>query len=74
MKTTNTPYKIVYHIFTDRRDEWTENYKEAKAIYDRWVAEFDCARLYKDIYAIKEEFEYGDGEEDCILSYGAFPI
>ena len=38
--------KIIYHIFTDGRDEYTESKKEALKIYKAWCKEYDNVRLW----------------------------
>jgi hypothetical protein len=70
------PYKILYHSFTDRRDNWHETLKEAKAQIKEWKKEGEVnLRIYKETYDTKEEYEEG-GEtvEDCVYSVGAWPL
>lgn len=29
----------MYHIFSDERDEWLEDYEEALALFNKWAEE-----------------------------------
>ena len=58
-----------YHIFTHNTDEYTTNLTEATTIFNQFVAEYGCARLYK-------ETRDTDGElldETCLESVGEYP-
>ena len=65
----------VYHVFTDEKDLWTKNYRFARKLYNLWKKTKGAARLYKETYE-NEEAMLNDEmlEEDCILSYGPFPL
>jgi hypothetical protein len=65
---------VVYHVFTDSRDLWTENYRFARKIYTHWKKTRDSARLYKEVYE-NEEGMLSDEmiEEDCLMSHGYYP-
>ena len=56
---------MIYHIFTNNTDEYTTDKKEAYTIYNSFVAEYDCARLYE----LEQEGDNGD----CIESHGHWP-
>ena len=60
--------KIVYHVFTDGKDRYFEDEKEAMEVYMQWCKEHDRVRLWT--------FE-DDGEElvdgDCLAAKGDFP-
>ncbi len=64
-----------YHVFTDEKDLWTKNYRFARKLYNHWKKTKGTARLYKEVYE-NEEAMLNDEmlEEDCILSYGPFPL
>jgi hypothetical protein len=62
----------VFHVFTDRRDEWTESFKQARELYNKWVLEHGTARLFHEEYADKERDELLD--EVCIFSAGQYPL
>jgi len=72
MKTKPT---IIYHIFSNERDEWLTNYKEAVRLFNEWRKGYGCARLYKEIWD-PEELERGGmpSSEDCIKTYGDWPL
>lgn len=61
---------MIYHIFTDNRDEFRESLEEAKQLFYKFIDENGKARLY-----LNEEDEKGQTlEEDCLESYGDFPL
>ncbi len=64
----------VYHVFTDRKDLWTQDYRFARKLYNYWKKSTGAARLYKEVYE-NEEAMLNDEmlEEECLLSYGPFP-
>ena len=64
-----------YHVFTDEKDLWTKNYRFARKLYNHWKKTKGTARLYKEVYE-NEEAMLNDEmlEEDCILTYGPFPL
>ena len=64
--------KTIYHIFTNNRDEWLEDYEEAKKLFKEWSKEFGCARLYEESWnnpKIDDEAK----DETCLKSFGAWP-
>jgi len=65
----------VYHVFTDYKDLWTENYDFALAMYRLWRRRNSCARLYRETYE-NEEAMLNDEmlDEDCLFSHGAYPL
>jgi len=65
----------VYHVFTDEKDLWTKNYRFARKLFNHWKKTKGAARLYKEVYE-NEEAIIGNEmlDEDCILSYGPFPL
>lgn len=65
--------KILYHIFTNNNDDWTNNLKEALAIFEEFKKEYGCARLYEEKW---ENTRVDDEpvEENCIKSYGEWPL
>jgi len=61
---------MIYHIFTDNRDEFRESLEEAKQLFYKYIDEHGKACLYQN-----EENEDGETlSEDCIESYGDFPL
>ncbi len=52
-----------------------KNYRFARKLYNHWKKTKGAARLYKEVYE-NEEAMLNDEmlEEDCILSYGPFPL
>lgn len=68
--------KIVYHVFTDARDEFFragvkgEGFKAAEKFFRKWKREKGCARLYEEL-----RDEDGDmTEENCLLTFGPWPF
>ena len=61
----------VYHIFTDNKDEFTEDYKIALALFDHFKTKFGTARLYVEHQTDDEDHDFIS--EDCIKSFGGFP-
>jgi len=64
--------KTIYHIFTDNRDEYTDDYAEAEKIFKQFK-EYGCARLYEEIWN-EEEDRDEPIEENCLKSYGSYPL
>ena len=64
----------VYHVFTDEKDLWTQDYRFAKKLYNHWKKSKGTARLYKEVYE-NEEAMLSDEmlEEECLFTYGPFP-
>ena len=70
METTNEKTTTEWHVFTNERDDWFDNFDEAKALFTKWGEEFGCARLYIEVrYESDGELDY----EDCIENIGEFP-
>jgi hypothetical protein len=66
---------VVYHVFTDNKDLWTQNYRFARKLFNYWKKAYDAARLYEEVYANEEGVLNGEMiEEDCLLSFGPFPL
>lgn len=65
--------KIIYHIFTNNRDEWLSNYDRAVELFNDWSKEFGCARLYEEKWNNPKTNDQAQ-EEDCIKSYGYYPF
>lgn len=65
---------VRYHIFTDNKDDWTSDWKEAVQTYLKFKQENDCARLYKEVYPDQEAYENDEGEENCIYAFGPYPL
>lgn len=64
----------MYHVFTDKKDLWTPEYRFARKFSKYWKKSKGAARLYKEVYE-NEEAMLSDElrEEDCLLAYGSFP-
>lgn len=67
------PYNTTFHVFTDKLDEWLDDYDTARGIFDEWAKEFGSARLYENVYWTEDEFNNGDGDEQCLLAVGEYP-
>ncbi len=64
----------VYHVFTDHKDFWTEEYRLARKLYTHWKKANGAARLYKEVYEDEEGILNSEMiEEECLLAYGDFP-
>jgi len=66
--------RVIYHVFTDAKDLWTEDYRFARKLYEHWKKWYGTARLYQEVYE-NEEAMLSDEmlEEHCLFSYGPFP-
>lgn len=60
--------KIVFHIFTDGRDEYVEDEKKAYQIYNSWCEDYDNVRLWT-----MEDSGDELTDLDCIEAKGYFP-
>ncbi len=67
----NTSYEVVYHVFTDGKDEWTTQFGLALLYYRRFKKHYRCARLSMEVYTDRENDEMV--YENCLLSVGGFP-
>lgn len=66
----NNNSKVIYHIFTDNKDYYTEYYNKAIKIFNELKKEgYENLRLYSQL---------DDGNDiidlDCIKSRGSFPL
>jgi len=74
--TTETPYKVLYHVFTDNLDEWYSEaeIKQAEAQYEEWVKEYGNVRLYEETYETGEDYKNAiNVREECLMSSGDYP-
>lgn len=63
--------KAVYHIFTNNRDEYETDYNAAIEVFNEFVKEFGCARLYLENWANGYDEPIS---EDCLMSKGEYPL
>ena len=69
MRKQRSSVVVIYHIFTDNRDVWEEDYAIARSWYKHFAKAYGSARLNWDV-----SNEDGETiEEECLLSYGPFP-
>ncbi len=61
--------KIIYHIFTDNRDVWREDYSQARTWFKHFKRAYGTARLYEEV--LDDEGE--TVEENYLRSFGPFP-
>lgn len=63
--------EMVFHVFADNADSWTEDEHEAFGLYQELVKDERPARLYVELYSDRENdvMEH----EDCLLSYEDYP-
>ena len=65
----------VYHVFTDERDLWTQEYRFARKLYTYWKKSRGATRLYKEVYEDEEAMLNDEMiEENCLLASGPFPL
>lgn len=57
---------IKYHVFANNYDDWFDDFKEAEQAYKQLGR--NPKRLYEEIYSDEPE------EENCIKSYGSYPM
>src|SRR5712691_978116 len=64
----HTGMEMVYHVFTDGKDVWTNQRKMANLVFRRFSRAYGTARLYEERYTDRanEEME----SEKCLRSYG----
>lgn len=64
----------IYHVFTDGKDVWTENYRFARKLYDHWRKWHGAARLYVERYEDEEALVNDDMlEQELLFGYGYYP-
>jgi hypothetical protein len=66
------PCEVMYHIFTDNRDEYIEDKDKALELAKEWWKDYGCVRVYEQTEWDEEDGIFADG--DCIYRKGAFPI
>lgn len=66
------PKEIVYHIFTNGCDYYTPEYRLARKVFDHYRKTRPCARLFQLIFAHQDGYE--TKTEQCLMSYGPYPI
>jgi hypothetical protein len=71
--TTYAYFKVAYHVFTNHRDEWTEDYDEAERLFHQFATDYGCARLYEERYPTQNHYEADQYDEDCLLAVGEYP-
>ena len=72
--TQESPLMIVYHVFSDEKDLWTQDYRFARKLYAYWRETTGAAHLYKEVYANEAGVLNNDMlEAECLLSYGPLP-
>lgn len=65
---------IVYHVFTDGKDLWTQDYRLARKLYNHWKKTRSSVRLYKEVYEDEEAMLSNEMfEEDYLMGYGDYP-
>lgn len=64
-------FEKIYHIFSNGVDEMTPCLKKAVKIARELCRKHGCVRIYEETEWDKEEGLFQN--EDCILSFGAFP-
>lgn len=64
-----TTIKKTYHIFTNNTDEHTNDLKEAEEIFNQYIVDYGCARLYEETRDEDDELL----EENCIKTHGQYP-
>lgn len=64
----------IYHVFTDGKDVWTENYRFARKLYDHWRKLHGTARLYVERYENEEALVNDEMlEQELLFGYGYYP-
>jgi hypothetical protein len=64
----------IYHVFTDGKDLWTENYRFARKLYDHWRKWHGTARLYVERYENEEALVNDEMlEQELLFGYGYYP-
>ena len=61
---------IIYHVFTHNTDEFCSTFEEANIIFNQFVADYGCARLYEE----ERDEDSEVIEENCIKSHGEYPM
>ena len=63
----------LYHVFSDKSDEWYKTIEEAKAMFDLIKSGGNDCRLYEEVYGTSGPEEEELLEENVLESFGAFP-
>jgi hypothetical protein len=64
----------VFHVFTDGKDLWTQDYRFARKLYDHWKKSRSAARFYKDVYEDEAGMLSDEMiEEQWLMGYGDYP-
>jgi hypothetical protein len=64
--------EMVYHVFTDGKDEWTKKRETANRLFRRFARTYGTARLYEERYSDRANDVMES--EKCLRSYGAYPM
>jgi hypothetical protein len=64
--------RILYHVFTNGRDAYEDDYTAARALFRRMKDERGCARLYRQTWDLDLNPDE-PLEEECLLTSGGFP-
>ncbi len=64
-------YKTYYHIFSDRRDFYTESFSVAVGTYNLLKNRYANVRLYR---CIEDTITMQDVAEECLEAIGDYPI
>jgi hypothetical protein len=62
--------QIIYHVFTNNTDEYVDTLEEAQKLYEDFITEYGTARVYEEV----REVEGDVLSENCILTYGEWPL
>jgi len=66
------PCDTMYHVFTDNKDEYIVDKKEAIKLAKEWGKDYGCSRIYEQKEWNEDEGVFEDG--DCVFSIGNFPM
>lgn len=66
---------VIFHVFTDGKDLWTQDYRFARKLYNHWKKWHGAVRLYKEVYEDEEGMLNDEMiEEECLLAFGPYPL
>src|SRR5205807_8340650 len=75
LKIQNEDSITVFHVFTDEKDLWTQDYTFARKLYNHWKKIIGSARLYKKVYEDDEAMVNDEMlDEVCLMGYGYYPL